>query len=92
MTLTKPVKITIAILLLLLVARIAAPEAMVWYVNSLLQRQQEEEILGRLSEAARLVELYDHEKDPKEMTNVAKDPAYAQFVTELKATLAKGTN
>src|SRR5690606_9975196 len=40
MTLPKPVKITIAILLLLLVARIAAPEDMVWYVNSLLQRQQ----------------------------------------------------
>ena len=40
MTLTKPAKITIAILLLLLAARIAAPEAMVWYVNSLLQRQQ----------------------------------------------------
>jgi uncharacterized sulfatase len=38
------------------------------------------------------VELYDHEKDPKEMTNVAKDPAYAKFVTELKSTLAKGTN
>jgi uncharacterized sulfatase len=38
------------------------------------------------------VELYDHAKDPKEMTNVAKDPAYAQAVTELRATLAKGTN
>ncbi len=38
------------------------------------------------------IELYDHEKDPKEMTNVAKDPAYARAVTELKVTLAKGTN
>jgi len=38
------------------------------------------------------IELYDHEKDPKELTNVAKDPAYAAFMTELKATLAKGTN
>jgi uncharacterized sulfatase len=38
------------------------------------------------------IELYDHQKDSKELTNVAKDPAYAQFVTELKATLAKGTN
>ncbi len=38
------------------------------------------------------IELYDHDKDPKELTNLAKDPAYAAFVTELKATLAKGTN
>jgi len=38
------------------------------------------------------IELYDHDKDPQELSNVAKDPAYATFVTELKATLAKGTN
>jgi iduronate 2-sulfatase len=38
------------------------------------------------------LELYDHEKDPKELTNLATDPAYAQVVIELKATLAKGTN
>lgn len=40
MTLTKPMKTTLAVLLLLLAVRIAAPEVMVWYVNSLLQRQQ----------------------------------------------------
>lgn len=40
MALTQPVKITFVVLLLLLAARIAAPEVMVWYVNSLLQRTQ----------------------------------------------------
>ncbi len=37
-------------------------------------------------------ELYDHEKDPGELTNVATQPAYAAAVAELKALLAKGTN
>ena len=37
-------------------------------------------------------ELYDHEKDPGELTNVATLPAYAAAVAELKALLAKGTN
>jgi hypothetical protein len=32
-------------------------------------------------------ELYDLEKDPKEMKNVLGDPAYADIVTELKAEL-----
>ena len=44
------------------------------------------------NEGAIGLELYDHDKDPKELTNLAMDPAYAQVVTELKATLAKGTN
>lgn len=38
------------------------------------------------------VELYDHDKDPGELTNVATQPAYAAAVAELKALLAKGTN
>jgi uncharacterized sulfatase len=38
------------------------------------------------------VELYDHDADPKELKNLAADPAYASVVTALKATLAKGTN
>lgn len=38
------------------------------------------------------IELYDHNTDPKELTNLAQDPAFAQISAELKATLAKGTN
>ena len=38
------------------------------------------------------IELYDHEKDPGELTNVATHPAYAPAVAELKTLLAKGTN
>ena len=34
-------------------------------------------------------ELYDLEKDPKEMKNVLGDPAYADVVTELKAELKR---
>jgi hypothetical protein len=34
-------------------------------------------------------ELYDLEKDPKEMKNVLGDPAYADIVTELKAELKR---
>ena len=35
------------------------------------------------------VELYDHEKDPKEFTNLAKDPAHSERVKELSALLKK---
>jgi uncharacterized sulfatase len=38
------------------------------------------------------VELYDHDKDPGELTNLARDPAHAGTVAELKATLAKGSH
>jgi uncharacterized sulfatase len=31
------------------------------------------------------VELYDHERDPGEMHNLAADPAYAAVIAELKA-------
>jgi arylsulfatase A-like enzyme len=34
-------------------------------------------------------ELYDLQKDPKEMKNVLNDPAYANIVTELKAELKR---
>jgi iduronate 2-sulfatase len=36
------------------------------------------------------VELYDHEKDPNEFTNLAKDPNYVITVGELSALLKKG--
>jgi len=34
-------------------------------------------------------ELYDLEKDPRELNNVYNDPAYAQIVKDLKAELAR---
>ncbi len=34
-------------------------------------------------------ELYDHEKDPRERTNLASDPKYAATVAEMKALLHK---
>jgi uncharacterized sulfatase len=36
------------------------------------------------------VELYDHDADPKEYVNLAKEPRYAETVADLKALLAKG--
>lgn len=35
-------------------------------------------------------ELYDHQKDPKEMRNVATDPAYQKTVAEMKKLLEEG--
>jgi arylsulfatase A-like enzyme len=32
-------------------------------------------------------ELYDHQQDPRELTNLAKDPAQAQLITQLSAQL-----
>ncbi|MEP6663655.1 MAG: sulfatase/phosphatase domain-containing protein [Verrucomicrobiota bacterium] len=34
-------------------------------------------------------ELYDHNKDPRELKNLAKDPRYAKTVDELKPLLKK---
>jgi uncharacterized sulfatase len=35
------------------------------------------------------VELYDHDSDPREFANLAKDPAHAETVAELKALLVR---
>jgi uncharacterized sulfatase len=31
------------------------------------------------------MELYDHENDPQELKNLAKDPAFTSIISELKA-------
>jgi uncharacterized sulfatase len=36
------------------------------------------------------VELYDHDKDPREFTNLASDPKYAKVVAEMKKVLPYG--
>jgi uncharacterized sulfatase len=36
------------------------------------------------------VELYDHDKDPHELTNLAKSEKHAEVIKKLKALLAKG--
>jgi uncharacterized sulfatase len=35
------------------------------------------------------LELYDHERNPGEMHNLANDPAYASVIAELKAAVKK---
>jgi iduronate 2-sulfatase len=39
------------------------------------------------NQGKRGVELYDHDRDPREFVNLAKNPQYAQTVAELKALL-----
>lgn len=36
------------------------------------------------------VELYDHEKDPREFANLANDPKYAKVMAEMKQVLPRG--
>lgn len=36
------------------------------------------------------VELYDHTSDPREFTNLARDPKHAQVAAELKQMLRAG--
>ena len=36
------------------------------------------------------VELYDHEEDPHELTNLANDPKHAGTIAELKGLLQTG--
>ena len=36
------------------------------------------------------VELYDHEKDPREFTNLSDDPKYAKVAAEMKRLLQQG--
>jgi uncharacterized sulfatase len=44
------------------------------------------------ADGKRGVELYDHQKDAREFTNLAKDPKHAGTVAELKTLLQKGAS